>query len=307
MQNGGSQDLTRALKFFDDHYYFFGDPARAISTKADGYIKLLSDSFSLLSKGEFEKLPLGIRVKVVLENQKSKILLDRIDSDIASALFNRNDLTPGLSKVCGNVLLPPSADPQKLKLAGRSLKSQSDVMKVIDTLSPEQTHLVTDLDLSGCSRITDLGPILERFPNVESLIIENVRDLKSLKGIEKLAGSLKILNASGIALLISLEGLEACAKLTEVDISGAKNLDDVSAFKSTPNLERLSLNGNYEIGSNPGLSSLRDALKKLLNLKSFSMTGVKTLTDRSILDPCTQLVDVDLSGTGVVQELWNPE
>ena len=295
----GIQGLTEVLNFFDTHRYSFGDPDRAISTEAEGYIKLISDNFSLLSKEEFEKLPLGIRVKVVQENPESKISADRIDFDMASIFFKMNDLMSGLLKVCSTVLLSSSAGPQQLKLLGQRLKSQSDVMKVIDTLSSDKTHLVTDLDLSGCSRITDLGPILERFPNVESLSIANVRGLKSLKGIEKLSGSLKTLNASGIAQLTSLEGLDACTKLREVDISGAKNLDDVSAFKSTPNLEQLNLNGNYEMGSGHGLSSLRGALEKLPKLKSFSMTGVATFSNRTILDPCTQLAAVDLSGTGV--------
>ena len=167
---------------------------------------------------------------------------------------------------------------------------------------------LTEVDLSGCQRITDQGMIfLARLPQLTSLSLENCHRI-TLEGIRAIAGSAKLerldLSRTRMKLpevypiLQSLPklshlvirdvrgfestGLEALTQLTYLDISNAngeiKDVD-LKPLAALTSLRTLNLNGSRNWGRN---KTLTDAglkhLESLIELEFLGLFGHYQLT-----------------------------
>jgi len=164
--------------------------------------------------------------------------------------------------------------------------------------SPDWTplqHLVQlrELTLSG-EKLAHTGPqVFSRLTNLNSLTLNEGKSLTSLSFLESLK-SLRYLRIDGYGG-DSLKGIGECRKITELSISDAGKLEDISELSSLSRLRELSLSGKFQN---------LDPLKSLASLQTLYINDAKELRDVSGLSGCLGLERINLTGVSSLGSLW---
>ena len=122
---------------------------------------------------------------------------------------------------------------------------------------------------------------------------ENLAVLKSLTNLKKIS-------MSNNKIATSLDFLENCHQLEEINASWCRNLEDFSALYNMKNLKTLKV-------SDSKLTNL-DMIGETCTLENIDISGTQ-VTDISKLAPCTKLSSIDISETEIkdISPLYNTE
>jgi small GTP-binding protein len=136
----------------------------------------------------------------------------------------------------------------------------------------EKLVQLTELDLSGCERLTEL-PGLEKLIQLKKLDLSRCEWLTELPGLEKLV-QLTRLKLSGCSQLTELPGLEKLVQLTELELSGCRSLTALPSLDNLTQLTRLDLSGC-------GITALPESLRNLKSLRKLDLCylSLKALPD----------------------------
>jgi hypothetical protein len=168
------------------------------------------------------------------------------------------------------------------------------------------SHITTlqFLSIARCYRVTDSGliRIIQSNHNLQHLDISNcinIRDGQTLVEISQHLTQLTVFKASGLASLITTEGLfalgEGCTQLQDLDVEGASNLQDEGLATLSTQILSLRLSRCPRLTDDVlQIIAYRCPLLQKLELEGFRSTLVNL---KHITQQCTQLVHLNLSNS----------
>ncbi|MCH9627075.1 MAG: hypothetical protein S4CHLAM2_07090 [Chlamydiales bacterium] len=202
---------------------------------------------------EFHQLSVLFRL-AILQRTDCAVPENFLDPCFLHPLFARERLRPTLRAYmwkCQN---------GSLCIRGGNLKV-SEIQELLLGVPPQQGAAVEAVDLSACSEVDTLGPLLALFPRVTKIVLDELRKLTSFAGVSD-----------------------------QVTYLSAKHCEKVEDLRTLPAaVETLYLDYCHQIKHFPAL----------LELKTLSLRGITKLGSVNTLAACTKLEEVDLRGTQV--------
>lgn len=176
---------------------------------------------------------------------------------------------------------------------------------------------LTALNLSNCSKITDLSP-LAQLAQLTSLNLSGCNQIADITPLTNLKG-LTSLNLSGCSKIDDCSPLAQLTKLTFLNLAGCRQTSDLGCLAQLTKLTSLDLSGcehlsDFDLLANfTGLTSLNlryckrisdlSPLARLTKLTSLNLSGCSQICDLGPLARLTKLTSLNLLGCGEVKNI----